>query len=101
MATSFVSYPTYDTTRVCTLAGASNSNCPEALVVTLFFVFFINTVAPGKGAPFSSVTVPVTDFDWANVDWNTSRNKKLHHRCGSNRLLRINCYFFELVEMNN
>ncbi len=52
-------------TRVFTPVGTSISNFPETLEVALFFAFFAIIVAPVKGAPFSSVMVPVTDLVWA------------------------------------
>ena len=58
-ATSCVSYPMYEITRIASLETLSNWNKPSKSVVVPLVVPFTKTVAPGSGMPLSaSVMVP-------------------------------------------
>ncbi|CAI8158471.1 MAG: Uncharacterised protein [Bacteroidota bacterium] len=86
-ATSWVSNPIYEMTRVALLETPANWNIPSKSVVVPISVPFTKTVAPGSGAPLSaSVTVPLTCWANATVEVSIATN-----------MLRNSLFMFKLI----
>ena len=60
--------PTELITRVLAVAGTVIRNVPSAPVEAPALVPLAETVAPWRGAPLSSVTLPVIVFVWEKAD---------------------------------
>jgi hypothetical protein len=82
MATSWVVYPTKETTKVPEPLGTLSEKLPVASVEAPLVVPFSTTVTPGKPSPVSDVTLPLIARFWAQAPAAEKRS-----RCSTSRYL--------------
>src|SRR5690606_572944 len=91
--------PIKETSNVCALSATSSVKTPSLSVVVANVVPFTFTVAPTRGAPASSKTLPVNVRVWAKTSWDTRRIisvkthriRKLFSICIIIKVLNLNC----------